>query len=69
MAGLFSSPKSPSLPPVPPPPPTPQQSGAAGDWATRQAQSRAGLQQTLLTGYQGDLQPSSTGRKKLLGGG
>ncbi len=66
MAGLFSKPKAPKLPPVPPPAAIPQTGSEASDLAERQAQRRAGIAQTILTG---DLETKPTGRRRLLGGG
>jgi hypothetical protein len=66
MAGLFGgggSSKAPPLPPVPPPPVIPQQSAAATDQVP--AARTNGFQKTILTG---DLEPTPTGKKTLLGG-
>lgn len=68
MSGLFSSPKVPTPPPPPAPPPVPTMDNARQrQQAMDELAGRRGRAASILTGPSGDLAPTSTGAKQLLG--
>ncbi len=65
MGGLLDKPKTVEAPPVPDPPPVPVAEDKAAEDAMKAQRRKSGFSKTFLTG---NLTPTSTGKKKFLGG-